>query len=61
MSCARPRLAAKPRVSAFTSANIDKILTLKADLVLTFSDLQADIATDLIRRGAGAAPSASGQ
>jgi iron complex transport system substrate-binding protein len=39
----------KPRVSAFTSANIDKILALKP--VLTFSDLQADIAADLIRRG----------
>ena len=41
----------KPRVSAFTSANIEKILALKPDLVLTFSDLQADIAADLIRRG----------
>jgi iron complex transport system substrate-binding protein len=41
----------KPRVSAFTSADIDKILALKSDLVLTFSDLQADIAADLIRRG----------
>jgi iron complex transport system substrate-binding protein len=41
----------KPRVSAFTSANIDKILALKPDLVLTFSDLQADIAADLIRCG----------
>ena len=41
----------KPRVSAFTSANIDKILALEPDLVLTFSDLQADIAADLIRRG----------
>ena len=41
----------KPRVSAFTSANIDKILGLKPDLVLTFSDLQADIAADLIRSG----------
>jgi iron complex transport system substrate-binding protein len=41
----------KPRVSAFTSANIDKILALQPDLVLTFSDLQADIVTDLIRRG----------
>src|SRR5947208_694013 len=41
----------KPRVSAFTSANIKKILALKPDLVLTFSDLQADIAADLIRRG----------
>jgi iron complex transport system substrate-binding protein len=41
----------KPRVSAFTWANIDKILALKPDLVLTFSDLQANIATDLIRCG----------
>jgi iron complex transport system substrate-binding protein len=41
----------KPRVSAFTSANIDKILALKPDLVLTFSDLQADIVADLVRRG----------
>src|ERR1700738_3277329 len=41
----------KPRVSAFTSANIDKIVALKPDLVLSFSDLQADIAADLIRRG----------
>src|SRR5215468_1662042 len=40
----------KPRVSAFTSANIDKIVALKPDLVLTFSDLQADIVADLIRR-----------
>src|SRR5438477_8011780 len=46
----RPRKARreKPRVSAFTSANIDKIIALKPDLVLTFSDLQADIAADLI-------------
>src|ERR1700752_3047408 len=41
----------KPRVSSFTSANLDKILALKPDLVLTFSDLQANIVTDLIRRG----------
>jgi iron complex transport system substrate-binding protein len=41
----------KPRVSAFTSANIEKILALQPDLVLTFSDLQADIVADLIRRG----------
>jgi iron complex transport system substrate-binding protein len=39
----------KPRVSAFTSADIPKILDLKPDLVLTFSDLQADIAAELIR------------
>ena len=41
----------KPRVSAFTSADIPKILDLKPDLVLTFSDLQADIAAALIRQG----------
>ncbi len=41
----------KPRVCAFTSAKIDKILALKPDLVLGFSDLQADIAADLIRQG----------
>ena len=41
----------KPRISAFTSANIEKILELDPDLVLTFSDLQADIAAELIRRG----------
>jgi iron complex transport system substrate-binding protein len=41
----------KPRVSAFTSAKIEKILALNPDLVLGFSDLQADIAADLIRRG----------
>ena len=41
----------KPKVSAFTSAKIDRILDLKPDLVLGFSDLQADIAAELIRRG----------
>ena len=41
----------KPRVGAFTSANVPKILALEPDLVLTFSDLQADIAADLIRAG----------
>ena len=41
----------KPRVSAFTSAKIDRILALKPDLVLGFSNLQADIARDLIREG----------
>jgi len=41
----------KPRVSAFTSAKIDKIVELKPDLVLGFSDLQADIAAELIRLG----------
>ncbi len=41
----------KPRVSAFTSANIEKILALRPDLVFTFSDLQADIAAVLIKAG----------
>ena len=40
----------KPRVSAFITADIEKILALEPDLVLTFSDLQADIAAELIRR-----------
>ncbi len=41
----------KPRVSAFTSAKFDQILALRPDLVLGFSDLQADLAAELIRRG----------
>jgi iron complex transport system substrate-binding protein len=41
----------KPKVSAFTSAKIGRIVELKPDLVLGFSDLQADIASDLIRAG----------
>ena len=41
----------KPRVSAFTSAKIDKILELKPDLVLGFSDMQADISAELVREG----------
>lgn len=41
----------KPRVSAFTSAKIEHIVALEPDLVLGFSDLQADIAADLVRRG----------
>jgi iron complex transport system substrate-binding protein len=43
--------AEKPRVSAFLSAKIDKILDLKPDCVIGFSDLQADIAAELIRKG----------
>ena len=39
----------KPRVSAFISVDVPKILALKPDLVLTFSDLQADIVSELIR------------
>ncbi|ALP52892.1 ABC transporter substrate-binding protein [Candidatus Tenderia electrophaga] len=41
----------KAKVAAFTSAKIDKILELEPDLVLGFSDLQADIAAELIRAG----------
>src|SRR5882757_8528810 len=41
----------KPKVSAFTSAKIERIVALKPDLVLGFSDLQADIAATLIRHG----------
>jgi len=49
----RPRRAReeKPKVSAFLSAKIDKILALKPDCVFGFSDLQADIAAALIRAG----------
>lgn len=49
----RPRRARdeKPKVSAFLSAKIDKILALKPDCVFGFSDLQADIASLLIRAG----------
>ena len=49
----RPPQARKenPRVSAFISADIPKILALRPDLVLTFSDLQADIVAALIRAG----------
>ena len=49
----RPRRAReeKPKVSAFLSAKIDKILALKPDCVFGFSDLQADIASALIRHG----------
>jgi iron complex transport system substrate-binding protein len=41
----------KPRVSAFTSAKLERIVALEPDLVLGFSDLQADIAAELVRRG----------
>ncbi len=49
----RPAIARreKPKVSAFTSAKIDEILRLEPDFVIGFSDIQADIASALIRRG----------
>lgn len=49
---ARPTEARqKPRISAFTHASYDRIAALNPDLVLGFSDLQADIASELVRRG----------
>jgi iron complex transport system substrate-binding protein len=49
----RPTIARKekPKVSAFTSARIGEILKLEPDFVIGFSDIQADIAADLIRHG----------
>jgi iron complex transport system substrate-binding protein len=51
--CVRPPQVRreKPRVSAFISADVPKILALEPDLVLTFSDLQADIVAELVRKG----------
>jgi iron complex transport system substrate-binding protein len=46
-----PEARQKPRVSAFISAKFDKIEALRPDLILAFSDLQADVARELIRRG----------
>jgi iron complex transport system substrate-binding protein len=46
-----PEARQKPKVSAFISARFEKIEALAPDLVLAFSDLQADIAAELIRRG----------
>lgn len=48
----RPQEARKkPKVSAFISANYDKVMALSPDVVLAFSDLQADITRELIKRG----------
>jgi iron complex transport system substrate-binding protein len=46
-----PEARLKPRVSAFINAKFDKIEQLKPDLVLAFSDLQADLCAELVRRG----------
>jgi len=46
-----PEARSKPRVSAFINARFDKIEALTPDLILAFSDLQADIAAELVRRG----------
>ena len=46
-----PAARLKPKVSAFINAKFDKIQELKPDLVLAFSDLQADLCAELVRRG----------
>ncbi len=46
-----PEARRKPKVSAFINARFEKIESLEPDLILAFSDLQADIASELIRRG----------
>ncbi|MBA3644592.1 MAG: cobalamin-binding protein [Gemmatimonadaceae bacterium] len=46
-----PEAREKPKVCAFITAKFDKIEELKPDLVLAFSDLQADIVAELVRRG----------
>jgi iron complex transport system substrate-binding protein len=46
-----PEARLKPKVSAFINAKFDKIETLQPDLVLAFSDLQANMAAELVRRG----------
>ena len=46
-----PEARLKPKVSAFINAKFDKIDALKPDLVLAFSDLQADLCAELVRRG----------
>src|SRR5438045_4288505 len=46
-----PEARTKPTISAFINAKFDKIVALQPDLVLAFSDLQADLVAELIRRG----------
>src|SRR5438067_1638661 len=46
-----PEARLKPKISAFINAKFDKIVDLRPDLVLAFSDLQADLVAELIRRG----------
>jgi len=46
-----PEARQKPKISAFINARFDKIESLKPDLVLAFSDLQADLSAELVRRG----------
>src|SRR6185503_18584059 len=46
-----PEARQKPKISAFINAKFDKIQALEPDLVLAFSDLQADLGAELVRRG----------
>jgi iron complex transport system substrate-binding protein len=46
-----PEARRKPKVSAFISAKFDRIEALQPDLILTFSDLQATITCELVKRG----------
>ena len=46
-----PEARAKPKISAFINAKFDKITALRPDLVLAFSDLQADLVSELVKRG----------
>jgi iron complex transport system substrate-binding protein len=46
-----PEARQKPKISAFINAKFDKIAALRPDLVLAFSDLQADLVAELVRRG----------
>jgi len=46
-----PEARRKPKISAFINAKFDKIVALEPDLILAFSDLQADLVAELIRRG----------
>ena len=46
-----PEARSKPKISAFINAKFDKIVALEPDLVLAFSDLQADLIAELVRRG----------
>lgn len=50
-TCRPPEARSKPKVSAFTTAKIEKILAVDPDLIIGFSNLQGDIARDLIRAG----------
>src|SRR3954452_4656150 len=46
-----PEVRSKPRISAFRDANFEAIVALRPDLVLTFSDVQAEITRQLVLRG----------